>query len=231
MYIDSIHEVDLLVRGDRKMSSKRLLFFPYPYNNAHRKSRFVCDLISNDYLSDLMFSYCCARSLLLLRKTNKYVSNEVLSYMRRVFDINRRLSHFFPDPISFRTLQALTGTLISGSFALQFFDRTFYPGSDLDIYVHRPWSKAVGLWLLQRGYEFRPNSSQEDDFLDAITDPRFLANSGRYFMRGVAGVFNFVIPDPRSGEELKVQLIVAANTPMEIVLNFHSSMLSDVIFM
>lgn len=46
--------------------------------------------------------------------------------MRVAFDINRCLSRFFTSPSAFRSLQARTGTLISGSIALQFLDRVRY---------------------------------------------------------------------------------------------------------
>ena len=49
--------------------------------------------------------------------------------------INNHLSRFFPDPIVFRSLQARTANLVSGSNALQFSDRTSYEEADTDVYV------------------------------------------------------------------------------------------------
>jgi hypothetical protein len=62
----------------------------------------------------------------------------VKDYFARAFNIEKRLSRYFDDPKSFRKLQAETLTVISGSTALQFFQRNFYPESDLDLYVHVP---------------------------------------------------------------------------------------------
>ncbi len=150
--------------------------------------------------------------------------------MRSAFNIHRILQRYFDDPTSFRSLQAQTGTLVSGSTALQFFDRSFYPESDLDIYVHMPWRLRVAQWLLDRGYSFVPSPRQNEDFATAVNDQRVLNNRARYFMRGVAGVFTFVKSVPGKLEEvLKVQMIVAARAPMEIILNFHSSESSPVL--
>lgn len=148
--------------------------------------------------------------------------DEVTEYMKSTFNANRIVSRFFSDPDAFRSVQYITGTLISGSAALQFFDRSYYTGSDLDIYVHLRWTKGMGGWILDRGYRFAPGKGQVANFHEAASDPKFLNNKACYIMRGVAGVFNFLKESP-SGEELKVQMIVAARSPMEIILNFHSS--------
>ena len=54
---------------------------------------------------------------------------------RRAFNVNRFLARFFSDAIAFRALEVRIGTLTSESAALQFFDRTFYPKSDLGLFV------------------------------------------------------------------------------------------------
>src|SRR5258705_9274874 len=61
-------------------------------------------------------------------------------YILREFSLKRVLSRFFSplEIFSLRYFQARTQMFISGSTALQFFNRTFYPESDLDLYVeHR----------------------------------------------------------------------------------------------
>jgi hypothetical protein len=67
--------------------------------------------------------------------------------------------------VGFRSLQARTATLVSGSIALQLFDRVFYPGSDLDLYVHPDHQREVARYFMdQEGYTFSPGSRQSDDF-------------------------------------------------------------------
>ncbi|KAI0083193.1 hypothetical protein BDY19DRAFT_864524, partial [Irpex rosettiformis] len=75
-----------------------------------------------------------------------------LSCYHRLFNIHKRLSNFFEDPISFRRLQFETGMVISGSFALAFFHRCVYIDSDLDLYVVDGAHNWVGLWLMDNGY-------------------------------------------------------------------------------
>lgn len=160
------------------------------------------------------------QSLLRLSRTCLSARNAIASYVADAFNINTTLSRFFPDPSSFRSLQARTGTLISGSVALQFFDRTFYPTSDLDIYVHLKHRREVGDWLLTMGYTFCPTRGQNTRFGIAVLSPVQRSNL-RYAMPGVQAIFTF----SRSvlNATLRVQIIVARRAPMEIVLASHSS--------
>lgn len=62
-------------------------------------------------------------------------------------------------------MQARLAILISGSNALQFLDSTFYPESDLDLYVWEDSVEEVGHWLMEHeGYSFAPSRDQ-DNFL------------------------------------------------------------------
>jgi len=125
---------------------------------------------------------------------------------------------------------------ISGSTALQFFDRSFYADSDLDIYVEHRYCKPIALWLESIGYSFRPRKTYQSSSLDialeeTLSESDFDVNnlpqgffesaSMGYFGRGVTNVYNFhkIYPDR------KIQLITSFYAPLEIVLNFHSSKL------
>ncbi|CAL1699944.1 unnamed protein product [Somion occarium] len=150
--------------------------------------------------------------------------------MCRAFNIDRILSRFFNPPLAFRQLQARTGTLISGSAALQFFDRSFYKESDLDIYVPKKYRVEAGEFLLRCGYSFIPGQRQEATFYKAVEQRRVTDDAGAYAFRGVAAVLTFEKPAASgSAVNLKVQLIVAAKSPMEIILNFHSTCVMNVI--
>ena len=185
---------------------------------------FLDRVISNDLLGDLIFGFSSAGSLLRFSRTCKTCLVIIKSYIARAFNINRHLSRFFPDPIAFRSLQAWTGTLVSGSNALQFFDRSFYPESDLDIYVPGRYKAEVGRWLLSAGYEFKPNSVQRSDFETAVYHPMTEGPDGSYNMKGVSAVFTFKKTSPSNSEEvLQVQAIIARHTPMDAILLFHSS--------
>lgn len=74
--------------------------------------------------------------ILLLRATTKQLSPLFESLFKTQWNINRQLKRFIEDPITFRSKLARYNALISGSFALQFFERRFWKESDLDIYVN-----------------------------------------------------------------------------------------------
>lgn len=159
----------------------------------------------------------------MLSKTCRLGYAAAADYSRTAYDINRSLTRYFDDPLAFRSLQARTGTLISGSFALQFLGRLFYPESDLDLYVAMHARREVGEWILAQGYSYVPYENQEDDFEEALIG-EVEWNAMEYFSRGIAGVFSFVRASRAdSAKEDKVQMIVASRTPVEVILAFHSS--------
>ena len=84
--------------------------------------------------------------------------------MKRVFRVDRLLSRYFNsiEILRFRKLQYLTGALISGSTAIEFFDRTIYPDSELDVYVELKFARTIADWLVEIGYKYRPLSKSAD---------------------------------------------------------------------
>ncbi|KAJ8482370.1 hypothetical protein ONZ51_g5420 [Trametes cubensis] len=165
--------------------------------------------------------------------------------MDRAFNVNKRLSRYFRDPSAFRSLQARTATVISGSFALQFFDRTFYPESDLDLYVHpNPLVLDVGLYLDTEGYIFQPQPWQEETWqaeieylcgtmrqpIDEIEDPGEL--STLYPLKSTRAVYTFVqkpAADADTEGPRKVQIIVSRSSPLGAILDFHSTCVMNAI--
>ena len=188
------------------------------------------DMIATNYLIyDIIFAATSPSSILRLSRTCRVALAATRDYFTRAFNINKHLTRFFDDPLAFRSLQARTTTLISGSFALQFFDRTVYEDSDLDLYVPLRHRQDVGHWLLAEGYQYSPNSVQNPDF-DVASDENHLQNVGPAYvgpdarMIGVAAVFTFHKPSPVSPDKkLQVQVIVAKRSPIEVILRFHSS--------
>lgn len=186
-------------------------------------------IVTNDLIYDIIFAAASPGSILCLARTCRAAHASMRDYFTRTFNINKHLTRFFDDPLAFRSLQARTTTLISGSSALQFFDRTIYEDSDLDLYVPLLYRKDVGSWLLAQGYQYIPNSVQNPDF-GAASDENNIDNLNRIYvgpdsrMRGVAAVFTFhksspVMPD----KKLQVQVIVAKRSPIAAILHFHSS--------
>lgn len=196
-------------------------------DSSHHDNPFLYKIFTNDLLYSLIYDASSAKSLVCLLRTCQAVRATVQEYIQRVFRIDPLLSRYFTDVLAFRYLQACTGTVISGSTALQFFDRSFYPGSDLDLYVPMTGRVRVGRFLLKEGYKFVPNPIQKStpNFDDAIMGRRVLTNKAFYGdFKGIASVFNFE-KQPDHGKRLRVQIIVAVRSPMEVILCFHSSML------
>ncbi|KAJ7862068.1 hypothetical protein B0H13DRAFT_2671757 [Mycena leptocephala] len=171
---------------------------------------------------DALFSRLPTRSLVRLMGTCRRVYSLVKD---TCFSLPRLLSPFFGDAtkvLEFRSMQSLTGTLISGSVALQFFNRMTWPSSDLDIYVHRTFADLAVMFIVRNGYTFDPRKSQNKEIfkqLSSSTKDRPLS----YLGRGIADVLDFYKGDK------KIQVIVATNTPMEIILSFHSTCVMNVI--
>ncbi|KAK7682806.1 hypothetical protein QCA50_014190 [Cerrena zonata] len=184
-------------------------------------------VLINDLIYDIVFSECTPASILRLARTCKSAHAAVKYYMQRAFKIDRILSRFFTSPLAFRQLQARTGSLISGSAALQFFDRSYYPESDLDIYVPFKHRIEVGLFLFKEGYQFEPGRGQDDGFHATLSVDR-RADFDEYDFRGVHAVLTFV-KNWVDGTATKAQMIVAISTPMEAILGFHSTCVMNLI--
>jgi hypothetical protein len=194
-------------------------------------------------------------AILRLGRCSWAAKHAVADYLRRTFSIDRLLGRFFPGCVqTFRTLQAQTATLISGSAALQLFCRASWVAADLDLYVHPRGVRAVGAWLFEEaGYQYEPRKAdtgydvaldEEGDSAPSTTgDPRRAferrvqraltrvnRDTNEWLGHGVprlAGVFTFARPvADAAATPLKVQLILAKTSPFDAILDFHSSMYS-----
>lgn len=156
--------------------------------------------------------------------------------MKRSFQLHRLLERYFtPSQIlRFRELQCATGMFISGSTAVQFFDRAVYPESDLDLYLEHRFSHAVAYWLLEIGYKYAPlpgssnmasleqafksNPPTREHVPDLFSGDVFFHGPGRDYFKAPF-VFNFEKQKPYR----KIQLITSLQSPLHRILKFHSS--------
>jgi len=110
----------------------------------------------------------------------------------------------------------LLGTIISGSTALEFFDRTEYSNSNLNLYVDHQFRQPIATWLQAIGYDFVPDPPSATVTLAEVLAIEF--EPYELCTRKVLD-FDFVKPDVH----VKIQLTTTNGSPLEMVLRFHSS--------
>jgi hypothetical protein len=122
----------------------------------------------------------------------------------------------------FRELQATTGVIISGSTALQFFDRTVYANSNLDLYVQHDRARDLALWLESIGYMFVPLENENFQTLQMSLDksPDFDPTDITFDNEYCDGV---IILNFTKGDHPSIQVITSRGPPLGMVLQFHSS--------
>ena len=85
---------------------------------------------------DRFCTYLSIRDIISLTRTCKALSHLYRTLIRlQHWNIDRDLLRFVEDPRRFRSQLGKCNGLISGSFALQFFERVAWEGSDLDLFV------------------------------------------------------------------------------------------------
>ncbi|RPD65283.1 hypothetical protein L226DRAFT_456156 [Lentinus tigrinus ALCF2SS1-7] len=185
---------------------------------------------------DTIFSCLTPASFARISRVCRDIREGAVDFATRAYNINRRLGYYFSDPLAFRALMARTRFFISGSFALQFFDRTFYPGSDLDLYVQKALDVLeIGRWLEKEGYTYKPTVAQRAT-VDAQIKIRQAWGETEVYNGGlvVGDVLSFEkqVQDVSGTETRKVQLVVPSprhRSPLETILNFHSTCVMNVI--
>lgn len=179
---------------------------------------FLNTIVPNDLLYDTVLSFCTPASFLRLSRTCRSANAAVKYYMGR---IDKLLSRFFTSPLAFRQLQGRTGTLVYGSAALQFFDRSYYPDGDLDVYASLRYRFEAAKFLFREGYRYIPERDQDPDFRGAASTNRLRVDEF-YPTNEVLTVLRFM-KRKDNGNSVRTQLIVARNSPIGTILGFHSS--------
>ena len=190
-------------------------------------------------VADTIFTYVSVVDLFRFGRTCRRAHVAVSSSRRRLFNIHRHLSYFLIDPLGFRDLQARTGTLISGSNALQFLDRTTYSKSDLDVYTHRRHGLEVGKWLMEHeDYQFEAVNKQPLDFqhhmlpqdlprpsVIHLADDKDELEKKPYSNEGIEGVYEFSKVSKDGAHSFKIQVVTTVHAPIDCIMRFHSSTL------
>ncbi|KAI0083066.1 hypothetical protein BDY19DRAFT_873362, partial [Irpex rosettiformis] len=176
-----------------------------------------------------------------LAKTTRVFRLMLSRNLSRLYSINRQLLRFFDDPSAFRILQAQTGAIISGSFALQFFTQTVVSEDDLDVYAVTTARSEIGAWLLANGYRYAPrppyyhpddkklllDKGQAADYATALEEQHLFQEMNHDSVEGVLNIMDFV--RDVDGLVRKVQVHFVGESPLVAVMNFHSTMLMNFI--
>ena len=195
-------------------------------------------IFSPSTTDDILFGHLSAVDLIAYSRTCKSVREAAASFYKRAFRIEITLRQYFtPDEIvRFRELQAITGDIlclyyiviglitqsgmiISGSTALEFFDRTKYANSDLDLYVDHHYREPIILWLQSIGYSFLSRPSIGPQSLDTVLEEVPRPETPSRYPGAAMLVLDFI----RSNPQARIQLITSSASPLELVLSFHSS--------
>ena len=200
----------------------------YVYGQQERRISLFFSPATTD---DLLFSCLSPVELYRYAQTSKAAYLAMMSYVRRAFHLEHVLGPYFTPPqiLEFRRLQFETGMFISGSTALQFFDRTVYPDSDLDLYVDRRFHAPIALWLKRIGYAYSPpegSTPQSNVFTlaQAIQANAHASQPTTSEYAGASFIYNFQKYD--SSRRIQLILSQSDRPPIEMLLNFHSSVWS-----
>ncbi|EEB93766.1 hypothetical protein MPER_07538, partial [Moniliophthora perniciosa FA553] len=182
------------------------------------------------YGEDAVFLQLDFRDHANLQKTCIFLRWFVKRYLRRTYRLERVLLPYFSheDIFRFRALQCHIGFIISGSTALSFFTGEDIPGSDLDLYVDRDYAGILVHFLLECQCTF--NSPPYHVESDRTDDPWWTLATGRSLFAALSAnprisyagefidtVLNFTTPGRK-----KMQVVVARNSAIDVVLSFHS---------
>ncbi|KAF7969375.1 hypothetical protein HWV62_27462 [Athelia sp. TMB] len=163
-------------------------------------------------------------------RVSKSARTCIENYHLVTFNINRHLATFLPDPIAFRSMQARTGAVISGSNVVQLLDRTYYNEADLDIYVNPGHGYEVGEHMIrEQGFRLIDKHAEQPTKLDLEASIEHLtlmamgaANEAvnTLYRQGSIHIVCFMEHITDRGQVREAQLIMTADTCVMNIITF-----------
>lgn len=197
---------------------------------VHKLSRFESILLSvTEPLLIYIISFWDLRDILTCGTLSSVLQNIVRYYKTCVWDPDRFFRPWFKDDAKlFRGILQRCGAVVSGSQILQFFDRTRYFDSDMDIFLRIGGVCEMGCWLTEQGYKFQSISKHYDAFSRSLLrlSNSLVSGQGTTAEETVKGVFNYkrYVATSTVVYLQKIQLVVVDTNPIQhIVFGFHSS--------
>jgi hypothetical protein len=193
----------------------------------------IFDLFDCYPVLDRICFYLPIGTIVALSRSCKRLSHLYRDLLRTQWNIDMKLSRFVGDSRKFRLQLREIEAVISGSFAVQFFDRTTYQDSDLDIYVkHGDHVKALADRLTAvEGYQL--SRTRPGDDLESHQDASPLyglssihqvgcLNTWRILQQPMLITFiqvrTYTKPSTKSASDLKIQIIENVNVPVVAIL-------------
>ncbi|KAF9005781.1 hypothetical protein BDZ89DRAFT_1049001 [Hymenopellis radicata] len=176
---------------------------------------FPTHIISLLTLYDLhIFARCC------------HITNRMVNHQLAIRpSLPLVLERFFNRDATPMFLQMLhsTGSILSGSGALAYFSRAFHQIRDLDIITTTEGAMPVAIFLQLWSYHLVPRTNQTLNSLSTnnLRNPNHIRP---YIKPSILDVFDF--QNPRGAE---VQIIVSMHSPIGTVLEFHSTVVENII--
>ncbi|PPQ97060.1 hypothetical protein CVT26_001242 [Gymnopilus dilepis] len=167
-------------------------------------------------------------SLFAVARASRIVHAIYCIYRRHVWDPDVHYGRWFHDVAYFKELLHRTSAVVSGSFALQFFGRLYYPSSDMDIFLRAAGADDVCSWLREEGYNSNVDGDEYGEW-GAGESPHYTkaVMNKSSFHDPLLGVYAFQkIGSPPAGQDetLRIQVIVVDVDPVQhILFDFHST--------
>jgi len=141
---------------------------------AHSSSLLLEFLIQREEYYPIFDRICSSLGIgdiVSLTRTCKSLSSVYQVLLTTQWNVDRALRRFVKDPCLFRSKLGEYDALVSGSFALQFFDRVIWPESDLDIFMRVGAQKHFEEYLCQsEGYTLNTETERVEDTLSKETE-------------------------------------------------------------
>ncbi|PPR00586.1 hypothetical protein CVT26_009861 [Gymnopilus dilepis] len=182
----------------------------------------------------LFFAELDIKAIVSLSKTSSALHSAYIFYAKQTWEPTKHFASWFEHPAAFRRLLARTNSVISGSFALQFFDRIYYPTSDMDIYLRVAGADEVCRWLTRQDYTYVQGNKTYPHVIsrDRVHIDKAVRNMSSS-LSPLLAVYNFERKIKLSTSETivrHVQVIVVDTDPIEhILFDFHSTVVMNFI--
>lgn len=157
------------------INARFLEYSPVSINLSSQYHCSVKDIHRLGTTNDFILQSLSPAELFKISLTTSVCQDAVAAFLKCTYWLDLFLLPFFTvaQYLQFQRLQGETGALISGSVALQFFDRTHYGTSDLDIYVNHHYILVVHEFLLSAGYTYQEEDLEPFDKVKNCLDGVF----------------------------------------------------------